>query len=99
MRTNGFYFVKYCLSETFEVAEYKSGTWYRTGFESKFQDWEFDIIGEQIELKELREKCKELTLQLNIVKTYFELALDRADPYPAIKCGLSRVNRVLGHEA
>lgn len=54
---------------------------------------------EQIELHELREKCKELTLQLNIAKTYFELALDRTDPYPAIKDGLSRVNCALGHEA
>lgn len=50
MRANGFYKVKYCLSETLEVAEFKNGTWYRTGFNSKFMDWEFDKIGEQIKL-------------------------------------------------
>jgi hypothetical protein len=50
MMANGFYVVKYCLSETLEVAEYKSGTWYRTGFDTRFQDWEFDVIGEQINL-------------------------------------------------
>lgn len=50
MRPNGFYKVKYCLSESFEIAEFKNGIWYRTGFNSKFQDWEFDEINEQIKL-------------------------------------------------
>jgi hypothetical protein len=48
MRENGFYKVKYVLSDTFEVAEYKYGVWYRTGSEIKYQDWEFDEIGEQL---------------------------------------------------
>jgi hypothetical protein len=50
MRQNGFYKVKYCLSETFEIAEFKDGSWYRTGFDAKFMDCEFDEILEQINL-------------------------------------------------
>jgi hypothetical protein len=50
MREDGFYKVKYVLAESYEIAEFKNGTWYRTGFNSKFQDWEFDEIAEQIKL-------------------------------------------------
>lgn len=44
------------------------------------------------------EVCEILKQELQVAKTYFELASDRVDPYPAIKDGLNRIKCVLAEE-
>jgi hypothetical protein len=43
----------------------------------------------------IQETEDKIRTELEIVKTYFELALSRSDPYPAIKDGLNRLQQIL----
>lgn len=57
-REPGFYWVRWHLSQTQEVAEYAIGYWWRCGVDDPKDDTDFTTIGPRILPPEETETCK-----------------------------------------